>query len=490
MQESSRFKIFSFQGPTRILHLSWFAFFLTFVAWFNHAPLLVAIQSTLHLTDQEIKTLLILNVALTIPARILIGMLVDTLGPKRVYTALLALTAIFCFAFALVQNFQQAAIIRFLLGFIGAGFVVGIRLISEWYPSKQVGLAEGIYGGWGNFGSAAAALSLPIIAGIWGGDNGWRFAIALTGLLALIYAFIFYFNVSDTPKGSTYFKPKKTGAMEVSSKGDLILYLLALLPIYGALMLLIWKLGPGQLQLMNAYLCNSLYTLLILVWIFHCWDVVRINKNIFTSQVPEFDRYSFRQVSILNLAYLVTFGSELAVISMLPLFFKDTFALSIVEAGIWASGFAVMNLVARPWGGMLSDKFGRKKTLIIIFIGIVLGYLLMSNINSQWPLIYALVATILCSICVKSGNGAVFAVIPLIKRRFTGQIAGLAGAYGNVGGLVFLTVFSVASPQLFFLFIAGSALICLVLIFLFMKEPKGHMAEVMPDGTVQLIDVA
>ncbi|WP_138470858.1 hypothetical protein, partial [Poseidonocella sp. HB161398] len=30
--------IFSFSGKMKILHLTWFAFFLTFVVWFNLAP--------------------------------------------------------------------------------------------------------------------------------------------------------------------------------------------------------------------------------------------------------------------------------------------------------------------------------------------------------------------------------------------------------------------------------------------------------------------
>ena len=50
---------------------------------------------------------------------------------------------------------------RLLLGIVGAGFVVGIRMVSEWFPPKDLGTAEGVYGGWGNFGSAAAALALP-----------------------------------------------------------------------------------------------------------------------------------------------------------------------------------------------------------------------------------------------------------------------------------------------------------------------------------------
>jgi NNP family nitrate/nitrite transporter-like MFS transporter len=115
-----------------------------------------------------------------------------------------------------------------------------------------VGVAEGIYGGWGNFGSAAAALSLPTIALMFGGENGWRYAIAMTGVLALVYSAVYFFTVSDTPKGSTYFKPKRSGAMEVTSKGDFFLYLFMNIPLYAALAVLAWKLGPANLKLLSA----------------------------------------------------------------------------------------------------------------------------------------------------------------------------------------------------------------------------------------------
>jgi nitrate/nitrite transporter NarK len=32
-----------------------------------------------------------------------------------------------------MQSYEQLALFRFLSGFIGAGFVVGIRMISEWF---------------------------------------------------------------------------------------------------------------------------------------------------------------------------------------------------------------------------------------------------------------------------------------------------------------------------------------------------------------------
>ena len=78
---------------------------------------------------------------------------------------------------------------------------------------------------------------------------------------------------------------------------------------------------------------------------------------------------------------------------------------------------------------------------------------------------------------------------PLIKRRQTGQIAGMVGAYGNVGAVTFLTVLSFVSAQVFFMVIAGAAIVTLIATHFLLDEPEGHMAEVLPDGTVELIDV-
>lgn len=484
----TKLNLLSFSGKTRTLHLTWFAFFITFMVWFSHAPLLAAIQETFSLSQQEVKALLIVNVALTIPARIIIGMLVDKYGPRFIFSGLLFISSIICFFFAMADSYQMLLATRFALGFVGAGFVIGIRMIGEWFPARQVGLAEGIYGGWGNFGSAAAAMLLPTLALMYGGENGWRYAIATTGAIALAYSFIYFKMARNTPKGSTYFKPKKTGAMEVTSKGDFFFYLLMNIPMYLALAVLAWKLGPSNLDIIGAVATDSIYVGLIVLYIYQTTHVWRINKHIFKEEVPEIHRYKFKQVAILDIAYFVTFGSELAVVSMLPLFFKETFDLSMVQAGLLASGFAFMNLAARPFGGLFSDKFGRRKMLSILIGGLTVGYLVLGQINSGWPLALAVIATMACSFFVQAGEGAVFAIVPLVKRRMTGQIAGMAGSYGNIGAVTFLTIFSFVSPQMFFMIIAGAALVALVAVQ-FLDEPKGHTAEVMEDGTVQMIKV-
>ncbi len=489
---SQHLNLFSFSGKTKILHMSWLAFFISFVVWFNHAPLMMVIAKTLNLSNSEIKTILILNVALTIPARIVIGMLVDRFGPKRTYSTLLAVGSIPCFMFAFATSFEQLALSRFLLGFIGAGFVIGIRMVGEWFPAKQVGIAEGIYGGWGNFGSAAAAMALPTLALIYGGPEGWRYAIASTGVIALIYSVIYFFSVSDTPKGSTYFKPKKAGAMEVTSIWDLFFYIVMNIPLYATLTLLTWKLSPEGVSLLSYFAAICFYIGIWSLFFYNVYKIVHVNEEHLQQPIDKIHQYKFKQVAILDLAYFITFGSELAVVSMLPMFFFETFnvskGISMVEAGLLASGFAFMNLVARPGGGWISDKFGRKLSLTIFILGLSAGYFLMSQINSDWSVTLAVILTMCCSFFVQAGEGAVFAMVPLIKRRMTGQIAGMVGAYGNVGGVLFLTVLSFVAPSVFFMVIASTALLVLIAVQ-FIDEPKGHMAEVQEDGTVEMIEL-
>ena len=483
-----KLNIFSFKGKYRVLHMTWFAFFMTFVVWLGLGPMMPFIQEALALTEQQAKVLLILNVAMTIPSRIIVGMLVDKLGPKIMFSSILILGGLISIAFSWMQSYEQLAMMRFLAGFIGAGFVVGIRMISEWFPAKQTGIAQGIYGGWGNFGSAGAAATLPFIAAGFGGDDGWRYAITIASVLAIVYGVIYYFNVSNTPKGSTYFKPKKSGAMEVSSLGNLILYIVMNIPLYLALALLTWKLSPTKMGLISLETSWAVYVALIAMFGVQLVKIWHVNAEIIKNPVPEQHRYKFKQVAILDWAYLVTFGTELAVVSVLAMFYVDWFELPKITAALLAGVYPFINLFARPGGGWISDKIGRKLTLMITFSGIAVSFLALGNVDKDtWSITWVVGLTILGGIFSKAGSGAIFAMVPLIQRRLTGQIAGMVGAFGNVGAVMFLTVNTLVEYDEFFMIIGIVSIIVLALIVLFLDEPKGHMTEVLDDGTVEII---
>ncbi|WP_347834976.1 MFS transporter [Gracilibacillus sp. JCM 18860] len=177
--------LFSFKSERiKVLHFTWFAFFVSFFAWFSMAPLATTMMENMDwLTAEHLAALGICNVVLTIPARIIIGQLLDKWGPRIVFSGLLITMSLPTIVFAFGDTWIQLMISRLVLGSIGASFVIGIRMVAEWFPPKHVGFAEGIYGGWGgNFGSAAAAILLPWLAlTVFAGDNGYRYALAFTG---------------------------------------------------------------------------------------------------------------------------------------------------------------------------------------------------------------------------------------------------------------------------------------------------------------------
>jgi MFS transporter, NNP family, nitrate/nitrite transporter len=474
-------QLFSFKGRYRILHLTWFAFFLTFICWFNFAPFATTIAKQLSLNPGQVKTLAICNLALTIPARIVIGMVLDRFGPRITFSALMGFALIPCFATALAQDFNQLVISRLLMGIVGAGFVVGIRMVAEWFPPKEIGTAEGIYGGWGNFGAFAAEFSLPmiaVVAALGSGGSNWRLAIALTGVITAFYGYLYYRNAQDTPSGVVYKRPKKSGGMEVTSVKSFWAMMLSNFGLVFALGVLAWRLV--QVKFFDITGMLLAWGVLAALYAYQSYQAWQVNRELLTGKktYSPSQRYAFRQVALLEFTYITSFGSELAAVSMLPAFFESTFGLEHVVAGMIAASYPLMNIFSRPSGGLISDKLGsRKWTMTFITVGIGVGYLLAQSIQSNWPIPLAIAVVMFAAYFAQAGCGATYSMVPLLKKEITGQIAGNVGAYGNFGGVMYLTIFSLSDAQTLFKTMGISALICASLCAFFLQEPKGSFAS-------------
>ncbi|MGP4040513.1 MFS transporter [Gracilibacillus sp. D59] len=449
-----------YNGQKQMLTLATLGFFISVMVWFNMAPFQSTIQEQLLLTSDEVGALMIVNLALSIPGRIVVGRLVDRFGPRNVFSILLITMSIPCFVFALGTTYMQLLISRLILGTIGASFVIGIRMVTEWFPTKQAGLAQGIYAGWGNFGSAFAALTLPTLAVLFGGENGWRYAMCLTGILALLYGVVYFLKAKNTPSWKKFQYTKTANPIKATSHYDFRILLLLTIPIYGGMAILVWTLQ--ETGVLTNFVAIFLYSAIVLFYTFNMIKRWKSNQRYLQQEIPEKEKFSMKNVAILSFGYFATFGSELAIISMLPLFFQNTFTINAVFAAAIASSFAFTNLIARPAGGWLSDRFGRKKITMMLLSSLSLLYIMMAFVNSSWPIYLALFLTICCSLISQAASGAIFSMVSLIKKNRTGQIAGMVGAYGNIGSLCFLAVLNLFFPTSFFIAISVLLLICSV----------------------------
>ena len=503
------------QERIRVLHFTWIAFFLTFVVWFNMSGIIpILIEEFEGLTKSNIKALLVMNVALTIPARIVVGNLIDKYGPRIIFSGLMVVMVIPGLTFAFADDVTQLLISRLILGSIGAGFVIGIKMTANWFPAKMVGRAEGFYAGWGNFGSAAAAAAVPFfVVHFFTGPDGWRWSLAITSIITAVYGAIYFFLVKDFPaEDSAKHVGGKGGPMQVSSMFDLVQYCLWEFPLFAALGLVGYVLQKQVIHGENLISFPMLIAVWVLLFILYLADIGKIIKENYSrikAGVPEEDKFHFGSVAALNTTYFANFGAELAIVSMLPMFFYDIFStllndsgeriMSLEMAGLVAGSFAFMNLVARPLGGILSDSMGsRKNTMLLYMGGITVGFFLMALIpqygevvmekgkevqklvpmfGGTWWLVVSVIITMTASFFVQGAEGATFAIIPSIKKGMTGRIAGMAGAYGNVGAVTYLFLYTFLDDKTFLFILAGGAFISLISCAVMLKEPKGSFGE-------------
>jgi MFS transporter, NNP family, nitrate/nitrite transporter len=352
-------------------------------------------------------------------------------------------------------------------------------MVAEWFPPKDIGMAQGIYGGWGNFGAFMAEFSLPLLAGATavfaGGVYNWRLAILTTGIIAALYGVVYYRSVTNTPPGKEYKRPQKYGSMIVTSAASFYAMLVMNFGLIFALGLLAWRLAQPKIHFLSPSGMYIVWAGLVALYTYQTYQAWLVNKDVVTGKKtysPQ-ERYNFRQVALLQFTYITNFGSELAVVSMLPMFFEKTFGLAHGMAAMVASSYAFLNLVSRPSGGLISDRSGsRKWTMTMLSAGIGIGYLIASTITGSWPWIGAALVLMMTAYFAQAGCGGTYSIVPLIRPEMTGQIAGNVGAYGNFGGVIYLTIHSFYGDSALFATMGVAALVCASCCAFFLREPQ------------------
>ena len=156
--------------PTLIAAFLYFD--LAFMVWVILGPLAPSISADLGLNAAE-KGLMVATPTLAgAVLRILMGLLVDRLGPKMTgaFGQVIVILGLFGAWLAGIDSFTGTLALGLLLGFAGASFAVALPLASRWYPREHQGKAMGI-AGMGNSGTVLASLLPPGWPRRWAGTR-------------------------------------------------------------------------------------------------------------------------------------------------------------------------------------------------------------------------------------------------------------------------------------------------------------------------------
>jgi NNP family nitrate/nitrite transporter-like MFS transporter len=137
------------------------------------------------------------------------------------------------------------------------------------------------------------------------------------------------------------------------------------------------------------------------------------------------------------LFYMITFGGYVGLSSFLPLFLRDSYGVSPIEAGYITGGLAFLGSGSRPIGGIIADRFGGARVLSVLMIPIAGAYAFEAGAPALPLMISALAVSM---VCLGLGNGAVFQIVPQRFQRNIGAVTGVVGALGGIGGFLLPTL--------------------------------------------------
>lgn len=405
--------------PMRAFHVTWFAFFLAFFAWFAIAPLMPYVREELGLTPKQIALANVAAVGVTIFARLVIGKLCDVYGPRRTYAGLLAFSALPVMAIGLVQSYAGFLVARLGIGIVGASFVLTQYHTSAMFAPNVVGTANATAAGWGNLGGGITQMTMPLVlAGVMalGVHHGaWRYAMIFPGLMLLVASFMYLRLTQDTPAGN-YPEARpvsvaKTGTFLEAAK------------------------DPRVFILAIAYAA--------------CFGVeLTVNNN---AALYFHDRFG---LAVHEAAFLAGLHGAM-----------NLFARAL--GGLAGDRFGV--------------RFGLRGRVMFLTAILGLESVALAFFASASALAPAIGFLVVFSLFVEMGCGATYSVVPMVNRRALGSVSGIVGAGGNVGAVIFglLLGGSLSMADVFFA-MGGFALLASVATAFIRFAPE-HEAEVRSD---------
>ncbi len=186
------------------------------------APLAPIIRNDIDLTGTDLGNAAAASVAGTVLARLIMGSLCDTIGPRKAYGVLMLLTALPCYAMACATKPGHFIACRLLIGFSLASFVSTQYWSSSMFTPKIVGGANAITGGWGNLGGGVTQIVTPIMFEYLlrhgPAFRAWRQCYFAPGLLHTLTGMLILILGQDSPDGN-YSQLVKSGA-RTADKGE------------------------------------------------------------------------------------------------------------------------------------------------------------------------------------------------------------------------------------------------------------------------------
>ncbi|WP_420175880.1 MFS transporter [Luteococcus sp. OSA5] len=168
-----------------------------FWAWMSIAPMQKTYAQSMGLSESQIAMMLATPVIVGSLGRIVVGALTDRLGGRKMFAAILLLSApavVLVSIAGQTKNYPLLIASGFYLGIAGTIFAVGIPFSSAWYVAERRGFANGVFG-MGMIGTAVAAFVTPRLVKALGYSTAhYVIAAVLVAVAALVW-----FTMKESP---------------------------------------------------------------------------------------------------------------------------------------------------------------------------------------------------------------------------------------------------------------------------------------------------